>query len=149
MADPSIPVGWPCALLPAVPPSVADRQSNPSADDILPQVLALTPRGPAWGTDEAGDGSGASPVQRSFWRAIATWVADLNRRDFEVATQALPSAATLSLADWEAELGLPDTCMPGSRTSAQRVAMVRARFGHRAGPPRPTSSASPNPSATP
>ncbi|KQP11148.1 hypothetical protein ASF28_08885 [Methylobacterium sp. Leaf99] len=129
----SIPAGWPCALLPAEPPSVADRQSNPSADEILPQVLALTPRGAAWGADEAGDGKGASPVQRSFWRGIAAWVADLNIRDWTIATQTFPSAATVSLPDWEAELGLPDPCMPAGRTAEQRVSRVRARFGAQGG----------------
>ncbi|WP_375455650.1 putative phage tail protein [uncultured Methylobacterium sp.] len=132
MSD-TIPAGWPCALLPAVPPSVADRQSAPSADDLLPQVLALTPRGAAWGRDEAGDGRGASPVMRRFWRAVAGWVADVNARDFTVATQTFPSAATIALADWETELGLPDPCMPAARTVEQRVAMVRARFGAQGG----------------
>lgn len=133
MPDPTIPAGWPCAMLPVVPPSVADRQSDPCPDEILPQVLALTPRGAAWGADEAGDGKGASATMLRFWRAIAGWVADINRRDFLVATQTFPSAATLSLDDWETELGLPDACMPPGRTDAQRVSRVRARFGAQGG----------------
>ena len=129
MPDATIPAGWPCALLPIVPPSVADRQSNPSANDLLPQVLALTPRGAAFGRDEAGDGKGAGPVMRRFWRAVAAWVADINARDFEVAAQTFPSAATIALTDWETELGLPDTCMPAGQTVEQRVRAIRARFG--------------------
>ena len=124
-----IPAGWPCALLAANPPSVSDRQASPTADDLLPQVLALTPRGSAWGNDEAGDGRGASPVMRSFWRAVAAWAADLNARDFELATQTFPSAITSSLPDWEAEYGLPDNCSSGLGGSAARVAAVRGRFG--------------------
>lgn len=123
------PGGWPCAILATEPPSVADKQSNPTADDLLPAILALTPRGPAWGTDEAGDGQGASPVQRLFWRAIAAFVADVNARDFEVATQAFPSAATIALNDWEEELGLPDACLASQNSLAGRLAAVRARFG--------------------
>ena len=57
-----VPDGWPCALLGAAPPSVLDREGAPAADDLLPQILTLTPRGAAWGTDEAGDGADASPV---------------------------------------------------------------------------------------
>ena len=128
-----LPSGWPCAILPGVPPSVADRQSTATADDYLPQVLALTPRGPAWGTDEAGDGKGASPVMRWFWRAIATWTADLNARDFDLAKQALPSAVTWSLPDWERELGLPDLCGTVPLGTEARINAVRARFGAQGG----------------
>lgn len=123
-----IPAGWPCASLPAVPPSVTDRQANPTAEGVLPQVLALTPRGPAWGTDEAGGGRDASPVMRAFWRAIAGWVADANKREFDLATQALPSAITWSIDDWEREYGLPDLCTTGEGGTEARVAAVRARF---------------------
>lgn len=129
-SDPLAPQpGWPCYTLGTTPPSVADRQADPSADDILPQLLALTPRGPAWGTDEAGDGEGASPVMRSVWKALAGWVADLNRRDFELASQVFPSAITYSLPDWERELGLPDPCFEGEAGPPARIAAVRARFG--------------------
>lgn len=122
--------GWPCVALDGNPPSVADRQSDPATEDLLAQVQALTPRGAAWGTDGLGDGGRTSSGMRGFWRAIASWVGDLNRRDFEVASQVLPSAITLSLPDWEDELGLPDLCTGVSNFgTAQRIAAVRARFG--------------------
>lgn len=123
-----IPSGWPCASLPAAPPSVFDLEAQPSADDLLPQILALTPRGAAWGTDEAGDGRGASPVQRSFWRAIAAWAADHLGLDWLAATQTFPSAITYTLADWERELGLPDGCSTAPQGIEARVATVRAKF---------------------
>ena len=124
-----IPAGWPCAALPADPPSVADRLSDPTADDLLPQVLQLTPRGAAWGTDEAGDGQGASPVMLEVWRGVAAHAAANYATEWDLATQALPSAITWSLPDWEAEYGLPDTCLSGQGGTAQRVAAVRSRFG--------------------
>lgn len=124
----AFPIGWPCGLLSSAPPSVADLEAAPTADDLLPQILALAPRGPAWGTDEAGDGQGASPLQRRFWRAIAAFVADHLGLDFTAASQTFPSALTYTLPDWEAELGLPDPC--GAPTSITgRVFAVRARFG--------------------
>ncbi len=125
---PYVAPGWPCALLPAVPPAVNDRLSAPTADDILPQLLQLTPRGPAWGTDEAGDGQGSRPVMISFWRALAGHAAQNYSIDFELATQTFPSAITYSLPDWENEYGLPDTCLSVSGTS-QRIAAVRSKFG--------------------
>ena len=123
-----IPSGWQCALLPTVPPSVLDMEAQPTADGLLPQILPLCPRGPAWGTDEVGDGLGASPVQRSVWRAIAAWAADHLGRDWTAATQAFPSATTYTLPDWERELGLPDGCSTAPTGIEARVAAVRSKF---------------------
>ena len=123
-----IPPGWPCAALSATPPSVLDAEAQPTADTLLPQILPLTPRGPAWGTDEAGDGRGASPVQRRVWRAIAAWAADHLGLDWTAATQSFPSAITYTLPDWERELGLPDACAVGPSTTDGRISAVRAKF---------------------
>lgn len=117
-----------CDALPTEPPSIADALSAPDEAALLPQVLACAPRGPAWGTDEAGDGAGASPNQLKLWRGIAAALSDLYRWSFETAVQAFPSAITISLADWEAELGLPDPCGPADPAFAQRRAAVRARL---------------------
>ena len=122
------PSGWPCADLPTNPPSVADRLSAPSAADVLPQLLQITPRGPAWGTDEAGDGKGAQPTMLGFWTALAGHAAANYAIDFELATQCFPSAITYSLEDWESEYGLPDDCFSGQTGTAQRIAAVRAKF---------------------
>ena len=124
----AIPEGWPCIALNKPVPAVADRQSNPTADEILPQVMALTPRGSAWGTDEAGDGRGASPVMRQVWRSIAAWVADLNARDFDASTQTFPSAISWTLPDWETEYGLPDPCFSRLGGFPARLGAVRSRF---------------------
>lgn len=125
--------GWPCYALPTDPPSVVDLEAQPSADDLLPQILTLTPRGPAWGTDEAGDGRGASPVQRSFWRGIAAWAADHLTLDWQAATQTFPSAITYTLPDWEREYSLPGPCSSGDGGVPVRQAAVRARFASQGG----------------
>lgn len=124
-----IPPGWPCAVLAGTPPSLSDAQSDPDPEAVLGQIAGvLTPRGPAWGTDEAGDGRQAGPVMRTLWRALAAWVARHNTDDWRLATQAVPSAVTDALADWEAELGLPDPCAGVQPSTAARVRAVRARF---------------------
>jgi len=120
--------GWPCVPALSDPPSVTDRLSDPTADDLLPQILALTPRGPAWGTDEAGDGTGASPLMRLVWKAIAGWSAASYSVDFTLALQALPSEITWSLDDWEAEYGLPDPCVGELPDEETRIAAVRAKY---------------------
>lgn len=125
--------GWPCYALPTDPPSVVDLEAQPTADSLLPQILPLTPRGAAWGTDEAGDGSGASPVQRSVWRALAAWAADHLTLDWTAATQTFPSAITYTLPDWERELGLPGPCASGLGGVPVRQAAVRAKFANQGG----------------
>ena len=126
--------GWPCVAALTDAPGVADRLSHPSGDDLLPQVLALTPRGPAWGTDEAGDGRGASPLMRLVWQAIASWAADSYSWDFALALQSLPSEVTWSLPDWEAEYGLPDPCVgDAAPDDAARRAAVRAKHAAQGG----------------
>ncbi len=120
--------GWPCYGLPADPPSVVDLEAQPTADGLLPQILPLTPRGPAWGTDEVGDGRGASPVQRTFWRAIAAFAADHLGLDWTAATQTFPSALTYTLTDWEREYGLPGPCASGEGGIQVRKTAVRAKF---------------------
>lgn len=119
--------GWPCVPAETNAPSVDDSLSAPTADTLLPQILALAPRGPAWGTDEAGDGQGASPLMRLVWKSLAAWAAASYSADYTLALQALPSAATWSLAGWEAELGLPDPCVGEAPDEASRLAAVRAK----------------------
>ncbi len=119
---------WPCAVLPGDAPSVADALSAPTAETLTPQLLQLTPRGAAWGTDEGGDGQGASPVQLGFWRGVSGYIADLYQAGFETASQAFPTAITVSLDDWEAELGLPDGCTGNTLTFDGRKAVVRSRI---------------------
>jgi len=121
--------GWPCYSYPTIPPSVVDVESQPTADTLLPQVLALTPRGAAWGTDEVGDGQGAAPIQRKVWRAIAGWAAIHLGLDWVAATQTFPSAITYTLPDWEKELGLPGPCTSGEGGTPVRQGAVRAKFG--------------------
>ena len=76
--------GWPCMLSSSGAPPIDDILSAPASEILLPQVLQLTPRGAAWGTDEAGDGQGASPVQLSFWSALAAWLAEIFASAFDV-----------------------------------------------------------------
>lgn len=126
-------LGWPCYSYPTEPPSVVDVEAQPTADSLLPQILTLTPRGAAWGTDEVGDGRGASPVQRSLWRAFAGWVAGHLGLDWQAATQAFPSAITYTLPDWEREYGLPGPCASGDGGVPVRQAAVRAKFASQGG----------------
>ena len=120
--------GWPCAPFLGGAPSVADRLTAPTAETLLPQILPLTPRGAAWGTDEAGDGQGASPLQLGFWTSLAAWAAAQFTRDADIAAQTFPSLVTWSLDDWENDYALPDRCIIDPQNVAQRLQALRVKY---------------------
>ena len=109
------------------PPSIEDAQTAPTAAQLLPQVLTLTPRGQAWGTDEAGSAAGVSPVMAMFWTAVSSWIAAENVRESGVMAQGFSTGVTWSLSDWETELGLPpagEDLMPTTPARSAVVAMT-------------------------
>ena len=119
--------GYVCPVLNGVAPPTTDILSDIDSDLALSQTLTLTPRGPAWGTDEAGDGSGASTVLRGWWRALAGVAADGFRAAFETSMQSQPSAVSWSLDLWENELGLPNPCSGVETSTAARVNAIRRK----------------------
>jgi uncharacterized protein YmfQ (DUF2313 family) len=124
-----------CPPPPGAPTPFSDPLSAPTGDELLPSIIAQTPRGAAWRTDEVQD-AGHNSFQHRFWRAIADPVADLYAKFSKVAlastacTMSGPEDPTNdSLEDWEAELGLPDPCMAGATLSVdQRKLLVRQKL---------------------
>ena len=105
-----------CPPAPATPLSFSDALTAPTGDALLPTIIAQTPRGAAWRTDEVQD-SGDSSFQHRFWRAVADPIAALYAKAWKLAFAS--TACTLSgpedqlndsLEDWESERGLPDPC---------------------------------------
>jgi len=124
----NVPSGWPCALLAQSPPSVEDALSAPTADALTSQVIAAAPRGAAWGTDEYGDGQGASTVQRKFWSALAGYAADIYGSASRLAVQSFPSAISTTLTDWENEYALPDPCLSPASGTLGRINSIRSKY---------------------
>jgi uncharacterized protein YmfQ (DUF2313 family) len=89
--------------------------------DYAQQLTALLPPGPAWDAQ----------LQPQLHALLAAMAQELGRIDAR--SQALMQEAFLgtfheSLQDWEATLDLPDECLPGGGTVAERKAMVRMRL---------------------
>lgn len=82
----------------------------PDADQITPQVMALLPRGRAWGTHDGGPWS--DTVLYKFCRAVATVLAYANERLCKARLEFFCATADETLDDWLADYGLPDACDP-------------------------------------
>ena len=82
----------------------------PTVDEIVPQLIALLPRGRAWGTHDGGPYPGT--VAWRFWTAVASVLAYFNGRACALLAEFW--CATESETDdlWMAEYGLPDGCDP-------------------------------------
>jgi uncharacterized protein YmfQ (DUF2313 family) len=130
----------PCEPAPGAPTAFSDALTNPSGDDLLPTILAQTPRGAAWRTDEVAD-SGHTSYQHRFWRAVAEPLAAFYSKIWKLMMAS--TAATLSgpediennaLDDWEREFGLPEPCLAGvTLTVDQRKTILREKIATRGG----------------
>lgn len=81
----------------------------PTRDEMLPQLLALLPRGRAWGTHDGGPFSG---VMLQFWTAVADLFVYMNQRLCDLREEFFCSSAKETLDLWNADYGLPDGCDP-------------------------------------
>lgn len=129
-----------CDPPPGAPTQFSDALSAPTGDALLPSIIAQTPRGPAWQTDEVSDGSHNS-YQHRFWRATAEPLAALYAKAWKLSQAS--TACTLSgpedaandaLSDWEREFGLPDGCLAGQvLTTDRRKLLLRMRVAEKGG----------------
>lgn len=123
-----------CQAAPADPVPFSDALTAPDAATLLPSILAQTPRGPAWRTDEVADADHNS-FQHRFWTVIGAALAPLYAKAWKLALAS--TACTLSgpedpdndsLGDWEAEFGLPEPCVAGrALTVDQRKFALRMK----------------------
>lgn len=124
-----------CPLPPSDTTPFSDPLSAPTETTLLPSVLAQTPRGPAWRTDEVADADHNS-MQHRFWTVIGAALAPLYAKAWKLALAS--TACTLSgpedpdndaLADWENEFGLPEPCVAGRpQTVDQRKFSLRMKI---------------------
>lgn len=132
-----------CDPPPGAPTQFSDALSNPTGDALLPSVIAQTPRGAAWRTDEVFDGHHSS-YQHRFWRAVCEPLIGLYVKGWKLSLASTActlsgpeDAANNSLDDWEREFGLPDECLAGqSLTADRRKLLLRMRVASKGGQSR-------------
>jgi hypothetical protein len=82
----------------------------PTQEQLQPQMLALLPRGRAWG--EGGPGREPGGVIYQFWWAISGVYAALHAAICQLALEFFCQTQSLTNATWLEEYGLPDGCEP-------------------------------------
>lgn len=93
------------------PPAGPSLDICPTQDEIIPQLLALLPRGRAWRTHERIDGDAKSWIYRYFYSLANVW-AWVNKRICDLRKEFFCATARETLDLWMAEFGLPDGCDP-------------------------------------
>ncbi|MEP9378378.1 hypothetical protein ABLE91_16805 [Aquabacter sp. CN5-332] len=110
-----------------LPPAPWDALADPSVEDLLPGGLALWPRGAAWGTPD-GMAASTDSLLADFTRAMLAPFADLYRRAYGITQESRVLTLSYSLADWEADYGLPDECAAPGGGFAARLRAVLTRY---------------------
>lgn len=102
-----------------MPPSPGDALSDPSVEDLLPGGLALWPRGAAWGSP---DGMAPPTISNlaGLTRVLLGPFTALYARLWRLTLESRALTLVDSLADWEADYGLPNKCSVASATTASR-----------------------------
>jgi uncharacterized protein YmfQ (DUF2313 family) len=99
---------------------------NLQSTDFAALLTKLQPTGDAWPTD-------ADSVLQQSLAALAEPFSYVNARANNLVTDAFPSSTVELLPEWEASLGLPDSCTPLGATIQQRQRAVVAKLVGRGG----------------
>lgn len=92
------------------------------SDDFQQLIARLGARGPAWPRD-------LGSVQMRAWGAVADIIARFHARAADLSERESDPAQTIELLpDWERAWGLPDPCVPGEQTVAQRRDALLAKM---------------------
>lgn len=92
-----------------------------TAGQVLAQLKKLLPRGPLWNLPIGG-------VRERLLLAIADNLVATQSDEESILAEADPRTTAQLLPDWEATCGLPDGCLPGGGSTAQRRNAVVGRL---------------------
>lgn len=93
----------------------------PTQDQIVPQLLALLPRGRAWSMHE-GTPQPSTTIWK-YWNCLAAVWAVVNKRICDLRKEFFCASASETLDLWNLEYGLPDGCDPFPNLCAKVAAL--------------------------
>lgn len=107
-----------------------DALSDPDAALIASTLYELLPRGAAWQTP---DGAAFEPQSwlGGLMRGFAGALASLYARLFSISQESTAVTLSASLEDWEADYGLPDPCLGGEQSIADRTQALLVKIRSR------------------
>ncbi|NTI27678.1 putative phage tail protein [Rhizobium rhizogenes] len=108
-----------------------DALANPSNDDLIGAGLTMWPQGPAWGSPDGQAVSLDSNLGR-FTRVLLDSFQWLYQRIWTLARNASVQGVDELLAEWEAEYGLPDNCVAGETSIAERLRALATKVASQA-----------------
>jgi uncharacterized protein YmfQ (DUF2313 family) len=112
-------------------PAPYDALANPSNDDLISAGLAMWPQGPAWGSPDGAAVSLGSNLAK-LTRVLLDPFVWLYGRAFKLAREASIQGVDELLPEWEADYGLPDNCVTGPTSVAERVRALAAKVNSQA-----------------
>jgi uncharacterized protein YmfQ (DUF2313 family) len=108
-----------------------DALANPENDGLISSGLAMWPQGPAWGSPDGQAMSLNSNLAR-LTRVFLDSFIFLYQRAWTLVRNASVSGVDELLAEWEAEYGLPDNCVVGATSVAERLRALEAKVNSQA-----------------
>lgn len=111
-------------IVPAAQPW--DSLANPANDDLIGAALTFWPPGAAFGTPD-GEAIPLSSVIARLTRVLLSPFETLYARAYRLALESSVFGVDALLAEWEAEYGLPDSCVSGAASVSERLRALEAR----------------------
>lgn len=111
-------------LIPVAAPY--DALANPSNDDLIGAGLAMLPQGPAWGSPD-GQAISLDSNLAGLMRVMLDSFQWLYQRIWTLARNASVQGVDELLPEWEAEYGLPDNCVTGATSVAERLRALESK----------------------
>ncbi|WFS01582.1 putative phage tail protein [Rhizobium tumorigenes] len=120
------------ALADAVPVAAPyDALASPDSDGLISSALAMWPQGPAWGSPD-GQAVDLASVLARFTRVMLDPFLWLYARAWTLMRNSSVQGVDELLSDWEAEYGLPDNCVTGETSIAERIRALATKVNSQA-----------------
>lgn len=103
-----------------------DVLSAPNNDTLLGAGLSFWPPGAAFGSPD-GQAISFQSVLAGFTRVLLSPLEYLYARAYRLALESIPAFADELLPEWEAEYGLPDNCVTGETSRAERLRALETK----------------------
>ncbi len=108
-----------------------DTLADPSNDDLIGAAMAMWPQGAAWGSPD-GQATALSSVLAGLTRVLVDSFEWLYQRIWTLARNASVQGVDELLPEWEAEYGLPDNCVTGETSIAERLRALETKVASQA-----------------